>query len=228
MPKVLIIEDDPDCCKVVRDRLEHEQYTVEIAHNGTDGLDKLLCCHYDLVILDWVLPEMGGLEVLKRSRQQGSRIPVLMLTGMHAELDKEAGLDSGADDYLTKPFSGRELSARVRALLRRAADVATSTITRGDFVLDLKLCQLTRGGVPIPLQPAEYSLMEFFMRNPGHKFSADDLVNKAWHSESEATANSVRIIVARLRKKIDIEGSPSVIVTSNKVGYSFEPHQVDQ
>jgi two-component system, OmpR family, response regulator ArlR len=226
MAKILIIEDDLDCCKVITDRLEHEHHTVEFAHSGTDGLDKLLCCHYDLVILDWILPEMIGLEVLKRSRERGSIVPVLMLTGKDAELDKEAGLDSGADDYLTKPFSARELSARVRALLRRTTDVTTSTITRGDFVLDLKLCQLSRNGVPIALQPAEYSLMEFFMRNPGHKFSADDLVNKAWHSESEATANSVRIIITRLRKKIDVEGSPSVIVTSNKVGYSFEPPQM--
>lgn len=223
MAKVLLIEDDQQLCKMIRDRLVHELYVVEVVHTGSEGLDRLLTCHYDVIILDWDLPEIDGLALLKRFRENGGKTPVLMLTGKGQESDKVAGLDCGADDYLTKPFSVREFTARLRALMRRTSDVSPGEIQRGDLVLDQQRCTLSRGGIDIRLQPAEYALMEFLMRNPGRLFSADDLINRAWNSESEATANSVRILITRLRKKIDVEGKPSLIVTVSKLGYRFEP-----
>ncbi len=223
MAKVLVVEDDPQVCKVIQDRLTHENYVVEVVHTGTAGLDRLLCCQYDVVILDWDLPEIDGLQILKQYRSKGGKTPVLMLTGKAEIPEKETGLDSGADDYLTKPFSARELSARLRAVTRRSSDVTSGTIKRGELELDLKRCVLTKGGTEVRLQPAEYALMEFFMRNPGRLFSADDLINRAWNSEAEVTANSVRILVTRLRKKIDNPGQPSLIVTASKLGYRFEP-----
>jgi DNA-binding response OmpR family regulator len=222
MAKLLVIEDNLQVCEMIRDRMEHERYIVETVHTGTDGIDRLLCCQYDVVILDWELPGANGLEVLKRFRQSGGKTPVIMLTGKAHDDDKESGLDTGADDYLTKPFSARELSARLRALLRRHGELPAGPIKIGDLELDRKGGKLQKAGVEIPLQPAEYSLLEFLMRHPGQLFSPDDLINRAWHSESEATANSIRIAVTRLRKKIDREGEPSVITTVSRMGYRFE------
>lgn len=207
---------------MVRDWLENERYTVEEAHTGPEALDFLKLYEYDLVILDWMLPQTSGVEVMKAYRAAGGRSPILMLTGKRAIMEKEFGLDAGADDYLTKPFDMRELSARIRALLRRSPAVRHTVLRCGNVSLDSANCSVARDGVELKLLPTEYSLLEFLMRNQGCVFSTAALLEHVWKSDSEATDVAVRTYITRLRKKIDTDGAPSLITTVHGLGYKLE------
>lgn len=222
MAKVLLVEDDLVTCDMVRDWLEHELYVVEEAHNGEEALDLLKLYQYDIVVLDWALPGLSGVETLQKFRSSGGVTPVLMLTGRRSISEKETGLDAGADDYLTKPFDMRELSARLRALLRRQAAPRSSVMSCRSITLDPASCQVTRNGEELKLLPTEYALLEFFMRHPDRVFSTDDILNHVWKSDSEATATAVRTYITRLRKKLDQEGKPSIITTVHGIGYKLE------
>jgi DNA-binding response OmpR family regulator len=190
-----------------------------MVHTGGEGRDRLLYYEYDLVILDWELPQLSGVEILKEMRSRGGSIPVLMLTGRSALNEKELGLDSGADDYLTKPFAMKELLARIRALLRRLPGYSGTQLAAGDLVLDTALHKLTRHGEEIKLLPKELSLLEFFMRHKGQVFTAEAVLNRVWSSESEASPDSFRTCLKRLRQKIDRDGSESVIEYVHGLGY---------
>lgn len=222
MPKILIVEDDVGLSKMVRDWLTFEHHMVETANNGRDGLERLQVYEYDLVILDWELPEMTGVEILRELRGRGVSTPVLMLTGKSSVNDKEEGLDAGADDYLTKPFHMKELSARVRSVLRRAGGNVSNVLKVKDMELDPSSFRATRGGKEIQLLPKEFAMLEFLMRHANQVFSAEALLSRVWASESEVTVDAVSTCIKRLRKKIDQPETDSFIRTVHGVGYKVE------
>jgi DNA-binding response OmpR family regulator len=220
MAKILIVEDDLDLGGMVVDWLRFEHYNVEIVHNGREGLERLQTSEYDAIILDWELPGMDGIEVCRRFRSEGGSSPIIMLTGKSAISEKEAGLDSGADDYLTKPFNMKELSARLRAVLRRPGGVVSNVLKVRDIEMDPSKYQVKKAGVEIQLLPKEFSLLEFFMRHPNQVFSSDALIQRVWHSDSEATGDAIRTCLKRLRKKLgDNDEKEPIIQTVHGVGY---------
>lgn len=220
MAKILIVEDDLDVAGMIEDWLVHqEKHVVEKVATGNDAVDRLKFYYYDLIILDWELPDFTGIEILGNYRKSGGTVPVLMLTGKSAINEKEVGLDAGADDYLTKPFDGRELSARIRALLRRTVGKATNILIMKDLVLDPVSHAVTKAGEPIELLPKEFALLEFLLRHPDEVFSLEALLDRVWKSESDSSPDTVRTTIQRLRKKIDRDGEPSMIGTIHRVGY---------
>jgi DNA-binding response OmpR family regulator len=224
MAKILFVEDDTGLAEMVVEWLTFERHNVEVVHNGKEGFERLQLGSFDVVILDRQLPEMTGLEILKEHRAEGGTTPILMLTGMNTVTDKEAGLDTGADDYLTKPFSVKELSARIRALLRRSSKTTSNVLSAKDLVLDPTKHKVTKNGEEIHLLPREFQMLEFFMRHPEEVFSSDALLQRIWHSESEATPDAVRTCLKRLRKKIDgsdNEEDKSIIQTVPRIGYKL-------
>lgn len=225
MTKILIVDDDKGLANLVEQTLVHEDYEVAVAFDGREAREKFFNTNCDLIILDWQLPDASGIGLLQEYRRANGHLPVLMLTGKDAVEDKETGLDSGADDYLTKPFSVKELTARVRALLRRPSDVLTNDLTAGDFVLDRKLQKVKFKGQSVKLLPKEFQLLEFLMRHPNQVFSGDELLNRVWSSESESTLEATKSTIKRLRRKIDPEGL--CIRTVHGVGFLFDTERKD-
>ncbi len=223
MAKVLIVEDDKQVSGLVCDWLIAQGHLPEPIYTGFKGLEHLRCFKYDLVILDWELPEMSGPEICQQYRREGGSTPILMLTGKIAVDNKEEGLDAGADDYLTKPFHLKELGARLRALLRRPTAVQSNELKAADITLRPGSRQAFKGQEELNLQPKEFALLEFFMRHPHQPFSSDALLERVWASESDAAPDTVRIQIMRLRHKIDAEGKDSMIKTLHRVGYMFSP-----
>lgn len=222
MPKILLAEDDALIGQSIVDGLQGTGHTVEWVQNGREGADRLRLYNYDLAILDWNMPEMTGIEVCKQYRANGGAIPIIMLTARSKDDQKVEGLDAGADDYLTKPFSLVELAARIRALLRRPTDSFKTALMLGDVSINPAACKATRAGQEIDLLPKEMALLEFLIRHPNQVFGVNDLLNYVWSSESESTEDAVRQCVARLRKKLDIDGLRSPIVTVKGLGYRIE------
>lgn len=218
MAKVLLIEDDADLTFTISEFLKAEQHSLEAVTDGREGLDRLLCCNYDLIILDWMLPNLSGLNILKEFRSRGGKTPILFLTGKGSIPDKEAGLDAGADDYLTKPFDLRELSARLRALLRRPQVVTANTLQISDLILEPATRRVTNKGLEIHLLPRDFALLEFFMRHPDQIFSNDALLERVWHSESDATGEALRSALKRIRYKIN-DKQCTIIENIPKIGY---------
>jgi DNA-binding response OmpR family regulator len=222
MAKIFLADDDEFEADKLRKWLVHERYTVDVTHNGNDAIAYLLANEYDCVILDWMMPGKDGLTLLKEYRNSHGSAPVLMLTGRSTLSDKEAGLDSGADDYLTKPFELRELSARLRALLRRPKPLSGTNLTAGVLTLDTARRRVTKDGLELQLQPIEFALLELFMRHPNHTFSHQALAERVWPTDSEPSVQGLRTYIKLLRKKIDEEGKPSLIKTMHSVGYCLE------
>lgn len=221
MSKILLVDDDVDLTEMLMEKLTHEQHTVELVHDGFEARDRLRFYKYDAVVLDWDLPGMSGLDICREMRSNGDVTPVLMLTGKTTVDDKEQGLDAGADDYLTKPFNAREFAARLRAVIRRGAGVASNLLHGGGLVLDLSQHKVSRDGQEIALLPKEFALLEFLMRNPNQIYSAEMLLDRVWSSESDATPEALRVCLARLRKRIDVAGQDSIISTVRGVGYKL-------
>lgn len=222
MAKILLVEDDPEVCEVVTDWLVDEHYTVDVVNNGAEAIERLRFDKYDVLIFDWQLPDLTGIEICKKFRSKGGNTPVLMLTGKSEIVDKETGLDAGADDYLTKPFHPRELSARIRSLLRRSGDLKQNVLTCGDLELDPQGFKVTKGGKEVALLPKEFALLEFFLRHPNQVFSPEALLDRVWSAESEASPDTIRVHITKLRGKIDNEGQPSMIKTIHRQGYKWE------
>ncbi len=223
MAKILLIEDEKEVSALVRDWLvDHDKYMLDLIENGTDGLLQLRVHQYDLVIIDWNLPGLSGVEICKQFRQSGGGCPILMLTGKSEISEKEEGFNSGADDYLTKPFDLRELSVRVRALLRRPQTLLEEQLNLGGLCLNRNDSTVVKTGSPIALTPREFELLEFFMRNAGIAFSPEAIMQRLWASDSEASPDGLRVHIKRLRDKIDNPGEPSLIKTVHRVGYKFE------
>ena len=222
MAKILIIEDDKKLAEGVIDWLAMEKHTVDHAESGEDGLQLLTNFSYDLVILDWNLPGIDGLEVCRRLRAGGSELPILFLTAQTKIENVETGLDAGADDYLQKPFQVRELSARIRSLMRRPKGLLTNTVTAGYLTVELDSHYVGIGDKKISLTPKEFALLEFFIRNPNKFFSSKALLAAVWPSDSESAEESVRTIMFHLRKKITPQGENCLIKTVQGSGYIYE------
>lgn len=224
MAKILIIEDDEVLNKLVGDWLLGAGYDVESAFDGTTGMDILRAGSFDIILLDWDLPEKSGLDILREFRSRGGKSRVIMLTAKNHLSDKELGLDLGADDYLTKPFALKELAARIRAILRRPADVINDVLVAGDIQIDLGKHRITKNGVDIHLQPRDFSLLEFLVRYPNQIFSADVLLARVWSSDSEASPDALRTSIKRIRKALDEQSndeSKSIIKNIPRVGYTL-------
>jgi DNA-binding response OmpR family regulator len=225
MAHVLVIEDEIELAELVRRQLEAAGYTTQIAHNGQAGLQHALRTPPDLVILDWMLPGLDGLAICRQLRER-SAVPILMLTARADEADRVLGLEVGADDYLTKPFSLRELMARVRAMLRRVEMLRrvdqpiSESIIRGDLVIDPLDRRVTIAGEVIELTVKEYDLLLLLARNPGRSFSRFFLLDTIWGQEYIGGERSVDTQIVRLRRKLGEVGDQ--IVTVWGVGYRFE------
>ncbi len=222
MAKILIIEDDKKLAQGVVDWLSMEKHTVDHAESGEDGLQLMEGFSYDLLILDWNLPGIDGLDVCKSLRSQGSELPILFLTAQTKVENIETGLDAGADDYLEKPFQVRELSARIRSLMRRPKGLLTNTITAGYLTVELDSHYVQIGEKRISLTPKEFALLEYFIRHPNKFFSAKALLSAVWPSDSESAEESVRTIMFHLRKKITPSGENCLIKTVQGSGYIYE------
>ncbi|MCC7529203.1 MAG: response regulator transcription factor [Candidatus Melainabacteria bacterium] len=206
MAKILIIEDDKDLAEVLRFTLSNKGHSVQSLSGGKDALSMLRVYKYDLIILDWMMPDVSGVDVLKGFRESGGKTPVLMLTAKTTIDDKEKALDLGADDYLTKPFDSRELLARVRALLRRPESMAQTILRAGDLELDPVSCSVSKGGKVLKLRPKVYSMLEFFMRHPNQVFSAEAILERVWMDDASASPDTVRTHIKLLRRAIDAPG----------------------
>jgi DNA-binding response OmpR family regulator len=223
MAKILIVEDDRELAGVLQDWLVSEHHVVDTVGNGSEADQLLKHYAFDLLVLDWDLPGMPGVQICKNFRSRGGVTPILMLTGKGDIKDKTVGLDAGADDYLTKPFHPDELSARVRALLRRPGQVsATNELRVGDLVLEPTIYRATRKGKELKLLPKEFALLEFLMRHPNVVFSAEALIDRVWSTESDASPDTVRTNIKRLRQKVETEGEKALIVTVHGVGYKLD------
>lgn len=227
---ILIVEDDSEICELVRINLEDQGYVVEIAEDGNTGYQKIQEDSYDLIILDLMLPGIDGLEICKRMRADHDETPLLMLTAKSEEFDKVLGLELGADDYLTKPFSIRELIARVKALIRRAAAEPAGTassedqaaITVGEITVDPSKHKVTLEGKSLDLTSKEFDLLTLFVKNPGHAFSRQELLNKVWGYQFNGYEHTVNSHINRLRSKIESDPSnPTYLKTVWGVGYRF-------
>ena len=223
MSKILLVDDDEELTSMVTAWLAAEHYIVEVVHDGADALYRLEQLSYDAIILDLSLPHMDGLEVCKRFREKGGVTPILMLTGRATIDNKETGLDSGADDYLTKPFDMRELMARIRSVLRRPETYKSNTLHSGDIVLDTTTRVVTKGGKSISIMPVDLALLEFFMRHPNQVISTDAILDRVWHCDKSVTSNALRSSIKRLRRHLDDEGADSIIENIQKFGYCFKP-----
>jgi len=219
MTKILVVEDDADLADLVVDSLTNERHTVDRCDNGREALDFLRLSQYEIVILDWNLPGMSGPAILKEFRESGGTAGVIMLTAKHTMDDKEMGFQSGANDYITKPFDVRDLVLRVHALLKRPMSTPTDTVVCGSLQLNAVRHTLIRNGVEIHLAPRDYSLLEFLMRHPNEIFSPEALIARVWHTDSTATGEVVRNSITRIRKAIDDPTGESVIENVPRVGY---------
>lgn len=226
MSRILIIEDNADLAFGLQKTLEFEGYEVEVADDGESGLDRARSGGPELVILDVMLPGMDGFRVLKELRGSGGKMPVLMLTARDEEADVVLGFQSGADDYVTKPFSTLELVARVRALLRRggtdaASRAATPVSSFGDIVIDSDARTVERSGVDVPLTPKEFDLLVALVRREGAVASRSDLLSEVWrYANTRVMTRTVDIHIAELRRKLEDDPSnPRFVLTVRKAGY---------
>jgi two-component system, OmpR family, response regulator len=217
--RVLIVEDEAKMAGLIRRGLEREGMSADIAERGEDALWRAEATEYDAIVLDVMLPGLDGFEVCKRLRAAGVWSPILMLTARDAVPDRVAGLDSGADDYLTKPFSYAELLARLRALSRRDLGERPTALEVGDLRLDPATRRVWRGKVQIELSPKEFALLETFMRRPGRPLSRFELLEHAWDYEYENRSNVVDSYVRFLRRKLDKPFGVESIETVRGVGY---------
>ena len=222
--KILVIEDEQDIQTLLEYNLQQAGYEAVLCENGEDGLWLAIEHKPDLILLDWMLPLLSGIELLRqlRNRTDTREIPVIMMTAKGEEGDRLRGLDGGADDYVTKPFSPAELVARIRAILRRNARGYDAKLTGGDIELDLETKRVLRGGNIIHLGPTEFRLLEHFMRNQGRVYSRDQLLDSAWGDDVYVGMRTVDVHIRRLRKAINATGGPDVIRTVRSMGYAFD------
>jgi two-component system alkaline phosphatase synthesis response regulator PhoP len=229
MKRILIIEDARNIRMALEDDFKFEGYQVESASTGPEGLEKALDLDLDIIILDLMLPELDGLEICKELRRRNIRTPIIMLTARSQEFDKVLGLELGADDYITKPFSPFELHARVKALLRRSVirdqKSITKTIQIGPFELDPSKYLFTKNAEPVQLTTIEFSLMKLLMQHAGHVLKRDDILHSIWGDEVYVTSRTVDTHIANLRRKIEDDLDQSHWITGIRgVGYKFNTH----
>lgn len=220
--RLLLAEDEKELSNALVTILKHNNYFVDAVYDGLEALDYLKAENYDGAILDIMMPKMDGLTVLKKLRDSGSDLPVLMLTAKSEIDDKVAGLDSGADDYLTKPFATKELLARIRSMTRRQAEVTDNVLRYGNLKLDRATFELSTDFGQFRLANKEFQMMEMLMTNPKVLISTDRFMERIWGYDSEAEINVVWVYISYLRKKLSAIGSNAVIKASRGAGYSLE------
>ncbi len=224
MPKILVVDDERVLVKGIKFNLENEGYQVDTGSDGQEAVDKARAGQYDLIILDLMMPKIDGLQACMKIREF-SNVPIIMLTARSEDADKIIGFECGADDYITKPFNILEVKARIRALLRRAAqsgqqDKAANRLTRGPIVLDAVERSAWRDGTPVDLTAKEFDLMELLLRNPGRVYSRENLLNVVWGYEYVGELRTVDVHIRRLREKLEPDpANPEYILTKWGVGY---------
>lgn len=227
MAKVLLVEDDEILAESLRMQLQKRGNEVEWVADGKEGLDRLRFYQYDLAILDWRLPNLTGPEIVKEYRNKGGLCPVLLLTSFDKTSQKIEGLDSGADDYVTKPFDIEEVCARIQALLRRPANIFPPSVKVGNLEIDIARKVVSRDGIPIKLLPKEFALLEFLLRRADQFFDVNALLDHVWGSESDATDAAVWQVVKRLRNKLDDSNGESIIVNVKGLGYKIDKSRIE-
>ncbi len=220
--RILIVEDERRLAEALGAIMEEQKYSADVVFNGQDGLDYALSGQYDVIVLDVMLPKMNGFEVAHELRRQNVRTPVLMLTARDELSSKVTGLDSGADDYMTKPFAPEELLARVRALSRRQGDVQLDEAKFADLTLNLSSCDLLCGSKSVHLGFKEFEVMRLLMSAPRAVVPKEELLTRVWGAASDAEDNNVEAYISFLRKKLFYLGSHTSINTLRKVGYRLE------
>jgi len=219
--RILVIEDNPKMAAAIQKGLSEQGWIVDAVHTGFEGEERAAEEAYDVIVLDLMLPDRDGVEVCRNLRRRGVRTPLLILTALSGTREKVTGLDSGADDYIAKPFEFEELVARVRALLRRGQATESRTLRYEDLELDLSKRSAMRAGTKIKLSPKEFSLLEFLMRNPNRVLPRMTIVEKVWDMNYEPTSNVIDVYISSLRKKIDRDHSRALIHTVVSSGYRF-------
>ena len=222
-PYILVVEDEESLATLLQYNLEKEGYLIELCADGEEALMMIEERQPDLVILDWMLPKVSGIEICRRLRQRGAtrNLPIIMLTARGEETDRIRGLDTGADDYVVKPFSMTELCARLRAVLRRIRPgLAEDRVRAGDIIIDRVAHKVKRAGEEIHLGPTEFRLLDYFMQHPGRVFSREQLLNAVWGSDVYVETRTVDVHIGRLRRALGSESDP--IRTVRSAGYSLD------
>ena len=220
--KILIVEDEKKVASFLKKGLEQEYYTVDVTHDGKAGLDLSLTEEYDLIILDIMLPLLDGITLLREIRNAKIDVPILMLTAKDSTEDKVEGLDSGADDYLAKPFALEELLARVRALVRRKEKVKNLLLLANDLSLDTQTHKVKRGDKEIILTPKEYSILEYLLRNKNHVVSRMKLTEHVYEYQFDPDTNVIDVYINKLRNKIDKDSDQPILHTIRGIGYMIK------
>ncbi len=220
--RVLVVEDNLALGTIVERGLREDGYAIDLVSTLADATHQVDTCDYDMMLLDLGLPDGDGTQLCEEVRRRGSAMPIIILTARDDLGDKVRGLDAGADDYVTKPFDLPELTARMRALLRRPVDYRNTEIEVGDIVLDPSTHNVTRAGIGIPLTSREFALAEYLMRHAGEVLSRTDLLEHVWDANYDGLSNVVDVHIANLRRKLDQPGAAPVISTVRGVGYRFE------
>ena len=224
--KIFIVEDEPSIVQLVKYNLEKQNFKVLVSNNGEEGLQEIKKTEPDLILLDWMLPDLSGIDICKALRKDTKfkNIPIIMLTARSQEEDKVLGLNVGADDYLPKPFSNLELVARVNALLRRSKpSVAEDVISFQDLKIDRLQRKVFRGNVEIKLGPTEYKLINFFVKNPSRVYSREQLLENIWTNSINVESRTVDVHIRRLRKEINLPNTKNLIRTVRSAGYALDP-----
>lgn len=222
--RILIVEDDHKIANAIKRGLEQESYAADVSYDGKDGFGQAMSIQYDLIILDRMLPEVDGIKICQTLRGQKVHSPILMLTAKDRVSDKVEGLDAGADDYLTKPFSFEELLARVRALMRRPQSSQGDVFQINDLLLDSQKFEVKRANQIITLSSKEFALLEYLMRNPGRILTKDNIISHVWNYDADILPNTVEVYIGYLRNKIDkpFKNKPNLIYTIRGFGYKIE------
>ena len=217
--KILVVEDEKDLNRVITKHLKKNNYSVDGCFDGEQALDYVLYGEYDLIITDIMMPKIDGYELIKQLRVKGNSTPVIMLTAKDSLDDKILGLDSGADDYIVKPFEFDELLARIRVLMRRNYGFATNIIQVDDVVLDISKKQVTRSSESIVLTGKEYEVLEYLFKNKTGIISREQILNHVWDYDYEGVSNIIDVIVKNIRKKLDVGSKKPIIHTKRGLGY---------
>jgi len=225
MAKILLADDDDALVATLTEWLQSENYLVDVVSDGDAALEHLQALDYDAIVLDWSMPITSGVEVCRQYRAAGGKLPLLILTGKDSVEDIELGLDAGADDYVTKPFVYKELSARLKALMRRSAPApgGSNTLTVRDIALDVAVRKVTKADKQMSLQPVEFSVLEFLMKHPRQVFSPDALLQRIWGSDTDVSHHAIYSCIKRLRKKLECADERPLIVSTYGIGYQLEP-----
>jgi two-component system phosphate regulon response regulator PhoB len=224
-PHILVVEDEDSLATLLQYNLQKEGYDIAVAGDGEEALMLVDERLPDLIVLDWMLPKVSGIEVCRRLRQRNEtrNVPIIMLTARGEETDRVRGLDTGADDYVVKPFSMTELTARIRAVLRRIRPgLAEDRVRRGDILIDRVAHRVKRGGAEVHLGPTEFRLLDYLMQHPGRVFSREQLLDAVWGSDVYVEARTVDVHIGRLRKALGVSETDDPIRTVRSAGYSLD------